>query len=102
MSQRTAIGRRSAPTPRGRFFIVALLKTPNPRGIYGPYAYVLSAHSPVYQTFAGGGGEVGIHGTNTPWLLGRRVSHGCIRVHNRTIRRLARILPLGTPVTIVR
>ncbi|TMK55197.1 MAG: L,D-transpeptidase, partial [Actinobacteria bacterium] len=42
------------------------------------------------------------HGTNAPWLLGESVSHGCVRVRNDTIRRLARVLPLGTPVLIRR
>ncbi|WP_338052762.1 L,D-transpeptidase [Protofrankia coriariae] len=44
---------------------------------------------------------IGIHGTNQPNLLGQDVSHGCIRVSNETITRLARLLPLGTPVEIV-
>ena len=41
-----------------------------------------------------------IHGTNKPDGVGRNVSHGCIRVRNRVIERLAAILPLGTPVRI--
>lgn len=42
-----------------------------------------------------------IHGTNKPLGIGRRVSHGCIRMYPEDIRRLfARVAP-GTPVTIV-
>jgi len=26
---------------------------------------------------------IGIHGTNQPWLIGHRVSMGCIRMHNK-------------------
>ena len=48
----------------------------------------------------GPGGEVGIHGTDAPQLLPGRVSHGCIRLPNDAIVRLARLMPLGTPVTI--
>jgi lipoprotein-anchoring transpeptidase ErfK/SrfK len=51
---------------------------------------------------AGGRGEIGLHGTNHPELLGQDVSHGCIRIANRDIRRLSKILPLGTPVEIAR
>ena len=47
-----------------------------------------------------GGGVVGIHGTNQPQLLPGRVSHGCVRVPNAAIRRLARLMPIGTPVRI--
>ncbi len=51
-------------------------------------------------SYAGGNGQLGIHGTSEPWSIGRDVSHGCIRVHNGVVRRLARIIPLGTPVVI--
>ena len=98
--ERVAVGRRAAPTPAGIFYISELLQQPNPRGIYGPYAFGLSAHSKVLFSFGGGPGQIGLHGTNRPRLLGRDVSHGCVRVRNQAIRRLARMLPLGTPVRI--
>ena len=40
-------------------------------------------------------------GTGDPSSLGKSVSHGCIRLSNDTILKLARELPTGTPVTIV-
>lgn len=43
-----------------------------------------------------------IHGTNKPWGVGRRVSHGCIRLYPEDIPRLYRMVAVGTPVTIVR
>lgn len=43
-----------------------------------------------------------IHGTNKPWGVGRRVSHGCIRLYPEDIPRLYRLVAVGTPVTIVR
>jgi lipoprotein-anchoring transpeptidase ErfK/SrfK len=95
-----AVGTRSTPTPRGLFYIVELLQPSNPGGSYGPYSFGLSAHSNVLQTFAGGDGRVGLHGTNEPGLIGSSVSHGCIRLRNAAVRRLAKILPLGTPVYI--
>jgi lipoprotein-anchoring transpeptidase ErfK/SrfK len=95
------VGRSVTPTPQGRYYLTTLLRPRNPRGAYGPYAFGLSAYSRVLTSFAGGPGQIGIHGTNRPRLLARNVSHGCIRVHNVAIRRLARTLPLGTPVDIV-
>ena len=95
-----AVGTSSTPTPRGLYYIVELLRPVNPNGSYGPFSFGLSAHSNVLQHFAGGDGRVGLHGTNQPDLIGRDVSHGCIRMRNVPIRRLARILPLGTPVLI--
>ena len=43
-----------------------------------------------------------IHGTNKPWGVGRRVSHGCIRLFPEDIPRLFEVVPVGTPVLIVR
>ena len=42
-----------------------------------------------------------IHGTNKPFGVGQKVSHGCIRLHNPHILTLAEIVPNGTPVYIV-
>ena len=97
----TAIGDDGNPTPTGRFFVIDKLETPDPGGAYGPYAIGLSAHSEVLSEFGGGDGQIGIHGTNAPDSIGRPVSHGCLRVDNDVIGRLAHLLPLGTPVTIV-
>ncbi|HKG38962.1 MAG TPA: L,D-transpeptidase [Conexibacter sp.] len=94
------VGRAVSPTPTGRYFLADLLRPPDPGGFYGPYAFGLSAYSPVYTSFAGGDGQIGIHGTDAPGALGGDVSHGCIRVRNGVIARLARELPLGTPVWI--
>lgn len=96
------VGRAVSPTPTGRYFITDLVRPPDPRGFYGPYAFGLSAHSRIFTTFEGGDGQIGIHGTDAPTGLGRDVSHGCIRVADARIVRLARTLPLGTPVDISR
>jgi len=42
-----------------------------------------------------------IHGTNNPWGVGRRVSHGCIRMYPEAIEELFPQIPMETPVTIV-
>jgi len=97
---RAGVGRSVLPTPKGTYFVAELLKQPNPAGPYGPFAFGLSAHSNVLQSFGGGPGQIGIHGTNEPGALGTDVSHGCVRISNAAITRLARLLPLGTPVVI--
>jgi L,D-transpeptidase catalytic domain len=96
---RVGIGTGETPTPVGRFYINTLLKPPDPGTIYGTYAYGLSAFSNVL-TYWRDGGFIGLHGTNRPASIGRRSSHGCIRMLNRDIEELVEILPLGTPITI--
>jgi lipoprotein-anchoring transpeptidase ErfK/SrfK len=100
LSTKTAIGDHDHPTPTGRFYVVDKLRTPDAQGPYGPYALGLSAHSEVLTEFGGGDGQVGIHGTNVPSSIGRAASHGCLRVDNAIVEKLAHLLPLGTPVTI--
>jgi lipoprotein-anchoring transpeptidase ErfK/SrfK len=99
---RAGVGRTVLPTPRGRYYIVELLKQPDPNGLYGPYAFGTSAFSHVLYSFGGGPGQIGVHGTNDPSSIGRSVSHGCIRISNAAITTLAHMLPLGTPIEIVR
>jgi len=101
-SFQAAIGTSATPTPRGHFYIDELLVQPNPGGVYGPYAFGLSAFSDVLFGFGGGPGQIGLHGTNDPAGIGTGVSHGCIRLDNAEITKLAHLLPLGTPVDITR
>lgn len=100
--QPIGVGRALTPTPAGTYFITELFRLTEPNGPWGPYGFGLSGFSNVLHAFAGGNGEIGIHGTNDPAGIGSNVSHGCIRLSNRAISRLASLLPLGTPVSIVR
>jgi lipoprotein-anchoring transpeptidase ErfK/SrfK len=101
MDTDVAVASDNTPTPGGLYYTTELVKTPNPGGVYGPYAYGLSGFSEVLQTFNGGPGQLGIHGTNAPERIGSKVSNGCIRMHNDDITKLAGILPLGVPVQIL-
>jgi lipoprotein-anchoring transpeptidase ErfK/SrfK len=49
-----------------------------------------------------GGGEYAIHGTSRPSSIGRFISHGCIQMHNDDIRKLFRMVSVGTPVIVQR
>lgn len=42
-----------------------------------------------------------IHGTNKPYGVGRRVSHGCFRLFNTDITTLFKMVAVGTPVQVV-
>jgi lipoprotein-anchoring transpeptidase ErfK/SrfK len=95
---RIGVGREFWPTPRGEFYVrVKYLGFHNPA--YGPVAFATSARSRVLTDWPGGG-FVGIHGTNEPQILPGRVSHGCIRLRNDDMMKLARLMTIGTPLTI--
>lgn len=92
------IGKPGTETPSGRFWIRERLHVPSRGSIYGPLAFGTAAYSKLSEW--PGGGVVGIHGTNEPRLIPGRPSHGCIRVRNPAIRRLGRLMLIGTPVLI--
>ena len=96
-----AIGASDTPTPPGKYYTRVLIQAPDPNTVYGPFAYGLSAHSEVLTEFSGGDAEVGVHGNNDASVLGKSVTHGCIRMDNDEITKLSKVLPLGTPVEIV-
>jgi hypothetical protein len=95
-----APGAPSSPTPTGSFFVAYIVKLTDPGNVYGPYALGTSAFSNTYYSFDGGPGQVGIHGTNQPWVIGSYASHGCVRLPNDAITRVAEQVLPGTPVEI--
>jgi L,D-transpeptidase ErfK/SrfK len=62
---------------------------PGPNNPMGSHALRLSMQS------------ILIHGTNRPWGIGRRSSHGCLRLYPEDIVQLYRKVPTGTRVVIV-
>jgi lipoprotein-anchoring transpeptidase ErfK/SrfK len=94
------IGRQATPTPIGSFYVTVKLRPPQISAVYGAWALGISGYSDVLDQFGTGDGQIALHGTTNPGDLGREVSSGCIRLDNGVIASLARILPLGTPVTI--
>jgi hypothetical protein len=92
------VGTPAAPTPTGEFYVRNRV-TSYRSAFYGPIAFGTSARSAVLTDWPAGG-FIGIHGTDRPELVPGRVSHGCIRMRNDDILRLARLMPVGTPITI--
>jgi lipoprotein-anchoring transpeptidase ErfK/SrfK len=96
-STRVAIGRRGMETPTGRFYVTATFEPKE--HFLGAHAFETSAYSTLSEW--PGGGIVGLHGTSQPELLGKAVSHGCVRMSNAAALVLKRLTPAGTPLTIV-
>lgn len=44
--------------------------------------------------------QLGFHGTDEPELIGKAVSHGCIRMHNKDVVALYELVEMGTMVTV--
>lgn len=96
------VGTRATPTPPGEFFVEEVIRL-RARDAGAPFAFALSARSNVLQEFAGGPGQIALHGlTNVGGVLGTAVSHGCVRLDNAAIRWLNVRMGPGIPVTITR
>jgi lipoprotein-anchoring transpeptidase ErfK/SrfK len=96
-----AVGAPATPTPLGDFYIDVVVELTHPSGVYGPFQLSVAGFSDVLQTFGGGPGQIAIHGTNHPELIGEFVSNGCVRLNNDDITALEPLVPAGTPVQIV-
>lgn len=99
------VGAVADPTPTGHFFVAFREAPPSPNSGYGPFILVTSAHSERIGDWAGSGDAVvGIHGPlgadRAIGTTGARVSHGCVRLHLASLRKL-RDVPAGTPVDVV-
>lgn len=80
------VGKMLHDTPTGNYIIIN--KAPNPGGPFGTMWMSISKQG------------YGIHGTNDPSSIGKFVSRGCIRMHNKDVEELAKRIPIGTPVNI--
>lgn len=101
LQEPVAVGADRTPTPIGTFFVDGMVALTNTTGPYGTHQVSVAGFSDVLQSFGGGVGQIAMHGTNQPQLIGQNVSNGCIRMTNEVIARMAVLAPLGTPVEIV-
>jgi lipoprotein-anchoring transpeptidase ErfK/SrfK len=101
LQETAAVGTDRTPTPLGNFFVDGIVDLTYKDGPYGAMQVSVSGFSDVLKSFGGGNGQIALHGTNRPDLLGQPVSNGCVRLSNDAITALAWLAPTGTPVEIV-
>ncbi|MDP9234133.1 MAG: L,D-transpeptidase, partial [Actinomycetota bacterium] len=94
------VGKASTPTPRGDFYVEESVALSH-KEVGAPFALALSARSDVFQHFAGGPGQIALHGLrNVGGVPGTAASHGCIRLTTTAIKWLIAHIAPGVPVTI--
>lgn len=94
-----AVGTPDLPTPTGFYFVNQKLVPSTTAGPFGVLAIGISAFQPKLPGWAQGG-PVAIHGTNQPELIGKAVSHGCVRMRNKDVLEVSKYVPAGSPVEI--
>jgi len=91
-------GREDRPTPLEQVYVTQSIDGPSEA--YGPRVLWLAVYSNAINIYSGGIPTQRIHGTNSPELIGERVSSGAIRVTNEQIERLDELVVPGTPVLL--
>ncbi len=87
---RCAVGMPWTPTPTGTFRLGKRHKTPNP--YWGPWRLRLWRRVKVNGVVRSVKTKYFIHGTSVPSSIGDWASHGCIRLHNKNIRKLSTVI----------
>ncbi len=103
-----AVGMPGHATPRGRYRIANKAVDPAwsapDKAWAGAYRNEVidggTSENPLKARWLGIVDGVGIHGTDATWSLGRRASHGCIRMAVPAVKRVYRLVPVGAPVLI--
>lgn len=102
------IGQLRFPTPPGAYYIRSKARNPSWRNPGSRWARGMPAYLPPGPRNPLGTralrldrGALVIHGTPQPWTIGRRSSHGCIRMRRADVEKLFDIVAVGTPVFIL-
>ena len=102
------VGALRFATPPGAYHIKSKAKNPSWHNPGSSWARFMPAYIPPGPRNPLGTralrldrGSLVIHGTPQPWTIGRRASHGCIRMKKADVEQLFDLVPQGTPVFIV-
>lgn len=96
---RVSVGAPESPSPAGEYRVINRVANP----VYYHPGDVIPAgpDNPVGPRWIGLNIKgYGIHGTNEPRLIGRDVSHGCIRLRNRDVKKLFARVRVGDVVEL--
>lgn len=109
------VARQGWPTPLGQTIITDKYRDPSwtvPESILEEHRSQGEPDFPAYfppgpdnplgmVAFRTGFEQILLHGTNRPWGVGMRVSHGCIRLYPENSEVLFLQMPIGTPVRFI-
>jgi L,D-transpeptidase ErfK/SrfK len=103
-SYRVAVGKQGWETPTGRFQVIKKVRNPAWKNPWNGNIGEPGPDSILGERWIGfwtdGKQTIGFHGTPGEHLLGRAVSHGCVRMRNADIRTMFDLVEIGTPVIV--
>jgi hypothetical protein len=102
-----AVGRKGLETPVGLFQVEEMVENPDYLKVASGVVVKRIPPGPTNPLgerwigfVRGHGWTIGIHGTPNPELLGRAVSHGCVRMRNADVVGIYERVQIGTPVVV--
>jgi len=99
-----AIGKTGWETPTGSFKVMQMKRDPSWRHPFTREVVPPGKDNPLGKRWIGflkgDKYDIGLHGTNEDHLIGKAVSHGCVRMHNKDAIALFEQVSVGTPVIV--
>ncbi len=101
-----AIGKRKTKTPVGEWQVMEKIKNPGWTSFKDGRTVIKPGRdNPLGARWIGfwtdGRDVIGFHGTNHPETVGTAASNGCVRMYNRDVKVLFRMVKVGTTVKVV-
>ncbi len=101
-----AVGQPGWETPTGTFKVINKQLNPVWKQPITGELFPAGSNNPLGDRWIGFWADerhqIGFHGTNNEKLVGKAVSHGCLRMRNADIRALYKQVSIGTPVVVRR
>ncbi len=103
-SYRIAVGKKGWETPLGTFHVFNMETNPTFKSFKTGKIIPPGADNPLGLRWIGiwtdGKTQLGFHGTDQEELIGKAVSHGCMRMYNKDVVALYELVKIGTLVTV--
>ncbi len=100
-----AIGKKGSETPTGEWQIMETLVNPGWTNFNTGKMMPPGKNNPLGSRWIGfwtdGKDTIGFHGTNKPDSIGKAVSSGCVRMHDKDVQALYPLIKVGTIVRVV-
>jgi lipoprotein-anchoring transpeptidase ErfK/SrfK len=99
-----AVGKKKWETPQGDWKVELMLKNPGWTNFKTGEQLAPGPDNPLGERWIGfwndGKDEIGFHGTTNLSSIGKAASHGCVRMSNRNVKEMYRLVKVGTVVRV--
>jgi hypothetical protein len=99
-----AVGKKGWETPQGNFSVIQMIENPSWQNPWSGKVISAGPKNPLGSRWIGfwsdGKDFIGFHGTPGEHLIGQAVSHGCVRMKDKDVQALFKLVAIGTPVIV--